>query len=70
MNKSNAKKIAEVITFEQLQQMFTNAKNNVKNWYKISNVNASLTIGTTWNVLFSSSTNKRIINQKIRFPQS
>ncbi|MCJ8293360.1 MAG: hypothetical protein MJK15_03045 [Colwellia sp.] len=64
MNKSNAKKIAEVITFDQLQVMFANAKNNVKDWHKISNVNHSLTIGTTWNILFTASTNPSIIKQK------
>lgn len=52
MNKLNAKKIAETITFNQLQEMFNNAKENITDWTKVSSVNKNLTIGTTWNILF------------------
>lgn len=52
MNKSNAKTIAQVITFEQLQEMFTNAKNNITDWSKVSAVNKGMTKGTVWNLLY------------------
>ena len=63
MNKSNAKKIAETITFNQLQEMFNNAKNNIDDWTKVSSVNKSMTIGTTWNILFVG-LKPAVINQK------
>lgn len=51
MNRYDARKIAEVITNEQLKVMLIAAKNNIKNWTKVSNVNKSFTIGLMWNIL-------------------
>jgi len=51
MNKSNAKKIAETITFEQVQEMFNNAKENITDWSEISAVNKGMTKGVAWNIL-------------------
>jgi hypothetical protein len=51
MNKSDARKIAETITNEQLQQMFEKAKIEIKDWTKVSSVNKGLTKGVGWNIL-------------------
>lgn len=51
MNRNISKQIAEKITNEQLLQMFINAKNNIKDWNVVSNVNKGLTKGTAWNIL-------------------
>ncbi len=51
MNKNDARKIAETITNEQLQQMFENAKSKITDWTKVSNVNKGITIGVSWNIL-------------------
>ena len=51
MNKNDARKIAETITNEQLQEMFETAKSKIKDWTKVSNVNKGLTKGTSWNIL-------------------
>jgi len=51
MNKYDARKIAETITNEQLQQMFENAKAKITDWTKVSNVNKGLTKGAVWNIL-------------------
>ena len=54
MNKSNAKKIAETITFIQLQEMFNSAKEKITDWTVVSNVNKQMSKGTAWNILFAS----------------
>ena len=51
MNKTDSKKIAKIITNEQIQEMFNNAKNNIKDWTKVSSVNKGITKGVAWNVL-------------------
>jgi hypothetical protein len=51
MNRNDARKIAETITGEQIQTMFNNAKNGIKDWTKVSSVNKGLTKGTAWNIL-------------------
>jgi hypothetical protein len=56
MNQSDAKKIAKTITFDQLSEMFETAKNNIKDWSEISNVNRCLTVGKVWNMLYPSLT--------------
>ena len=53
LDKNRAKKIAETITQEQLNLMFENAKNNIKNWKEISYVNKGMTKGAAWNILKS-----------------
>lgn len=51
MNRTHAKLIAETITNEQLQDMFNNAKEKIKDWTAVSVVNKGLTKGTAWNIL-------------------
>lgn len=51
MNRSDAKKIAQNITNEQLQEMLNNAKVGVKDWTKVSNCNKGITKGVAWNIL-------------------
>jgi hypothetical protein len=64
MNKTNAKKIAETITFEQLSKMFINAQLDIVNWEEISAVNKCLTKGAAWNILFKGLT-PNIMSQKL-----
>ena len=52
MNRTDAKKIAETITFEQLEKMFSNAKEKITDWEKVSTVNKQMTKGMAWNILF------------------
>ena len=51
MNKKDARKIAETITNEQLQEMFEIAKVKITDWTKVSNVNKGMTKGVSWNIL-------------------
>lgn len=51
MNRSDAKKIAEKITNEQLGDMLKSAQNGITNWDKVSSVNKGMTKGTAWNIL-------------------
>jgi hypothetical protein len=53
MNRSDAKKIAETITNEELNEMFENAKANITDWTKVSNVNNGMSKGSAWNILAS-----------------
>lgn len=52
MNKTDAKLIAETITFDQLSKMFDSAKAGVKDWEAVSAVNKGMTKGMAWNILF------------------
>lgn len=51
MKRSDARKIAETITNEQLVQMLNNAKEGITDWTKVSSVNKSFTKGVAWNIL-------------------
>lgn len=51
MNKSDARKIAETITNEQLKQMLETAKAKITDWKKVSSVNKGFTKGAIWNLL-------------------
>ena len=51
MNRIDARKIAETITNEQLQQMFETAKAKITDWTKVSSVNKGMTKGVSWNIL-------------------
>lgn len=51
MQRHIAKQIAKSITNEQLLQMFNNAKESIKDWTKVSNVNKGMTKGMAWNIL-------------------
>lgn len=64
MNKSDAKKIAETITFEQVQEMFNNAKEQITDWSEVSAVNKGMTKGTAWNIL-KHGVKPEIVNQPL-----
>jgi len=51
MNRSDARKIAETITNQQLAIMFQNAKNNIRDWNVRSSVNKGISKGLAWNIL-------------------
>ena len=51
MNRNDARKIAETITNEQIQEMFNNAKGKIMDWTKVSNCNKGITKGVAWNIL-------------------
>jgi hypothetical protein len=53
MERSKARHIAETITNEQLKEMLDRAKENIKDWSKVSTVNKGITKGTAWNILGS-----------------
>lgn len=66
MNKKDAKIIAKTITNKQLLQMFTNAKDNIKDWTEKSSVNKLFSKGTAWNILasdFDVNTNYHVISK-------
>lgn len=52
MNIFQSKKIACVITHEQLNQMFENAKKAEIEWRSCSVLNPTMTKGAVWNVLY------------------
>jgi hypothetical protein len=54
MNRNDARKIAQMITNEQLQQMFDNAQKGIKDWTKVSSCNKGFTKGVAWNILVKS----------------
>lgn len=51
MNKAEAKRLALILTNEELLSMFDNAKCKIIDWAKVSNVNKGMTKGTAWNIL-------------------
>ena len=51
MNRNEAKKVAEIVSISELEQMFINAQNGIKDWTKVSIVNKCLTKGTAFNIL-------------------
>jgi hypothetical protein len=53
MNRADAKKIAELITNQELQTMFNKAKANISDWNVRSNVNKGMSKGAAWNILAS-----------------
>ena len=52
MNKADAKKIAAVITRQQLAAMMQSAKLNTADWERKSDVNPLLTKGAAWNIFY------------------
>lgn len=54
MNKTDAKKIAETVTNEQLSRMLSLARVGITKWDAISNVNKGMTKGAVWNILSDS----------------
>ena len=52
MKKSDAKRIAEAVTSEQLAEMFERAKAGTKDWRAASKVNSTLSKGAAWNILW------------------
>jgi len=51
MNRFDARKLADIVTNDQLKQMFDNAKYKIMNWHEKSNCNKGITKGTAWNIL-------------------
>ena len=51
MRRSDARKLAEIVTNEQLKEMFDNAKVGIKDWTKVSSCNLGFTKGVAWNIL-------------------
>ena len=51
MKRSEARKLAETITNQQIFDMLEKAKVGVKDWTKVSIVNKGMTKGTAWNLL-------------------
>ena len=51
MNRTEANRIAEIITNEQLKEMFDNAKGQITDWTKVSLVNKGMSKGAAWNIL-------------------
>lgn len=51
MNRNEARRIAETVSTEDLQQMFINAKGKIKDWNKASIVNPGMSKGLAFNIL-------------------
>lgn len=51
MNRNEARKLAETVTNEQLNEMFSVAQSSVKDWHETSRVNAGMTKGAAFNIL-------------------
>jgi hypothetical protein len=51
MNRNDARTLADIVTNEQLKQMFDNAKGGIKDWTKVSSCNIGFTKGVAWNIL-------------------
>lgn len=51
MTRAEARKLAETITNEQINQMFDKAKVEIKDWTVVSKCNKGLTKGIAWNIL-------------------
>jgi hypothetical protein len=51
MQRYEARKIAETITFEELKQMFMVAQKSITDWSKQAHVNKSMTKGSAFNLL-------------------
>lgn len=66
MNKTDAKKIAQTITRDQLAMMFARAAIETKDWEKRSAVNKALTIGKSWNVLNGAFERGDLRGEKVR----
>jgi hypothetical protein len=50
MTRSEAKKLAETVTINELKFMFVNAYGRVKNWEVPSKVNKSISLGASFNI--------------------
>jgi len=51
MNRTEAKRLAEITNNEDLKQMFINAKEGVKDWGATAKVNKGMTKGAAFNIL-------------------
>jgi len=51
MNRPLARQIADVVSNDQLKQMFDNAKSSITNWTRASLCNKGISRGTAWNIL-------------------
>lgn len=52
MNKRDAAKIADYVTYYQLDKMFDSARNDITDWKQVSSVNKNMTKGASWNILW------------------
>src|ERR1035437_4143860 len=59
MNRTEAKKIAETITMEQIREMFMKAQELIKDWTVPSNVNLGLSKGVAFNILSAGELKKK-----------
>ena|ERR1035437_8981996 len=60
MNRTEAKKIAETITMEQIREMFMKAQELIKDWTVPSNVNLGLSKGVAFNILSAGDLTKKM----------
>lgn len=51
MNRTDAKRIAETVTNDQLKVMFERAKVGITDWRKASSVNPCISKGKSWNIM-------------------
>lgn len=49
--RSEARQIAQKITFEQIKAMLTTAKSSITDWTSHSRLNKTLSKGMTWNIM-------------------
>lgn len=51
MKRTDARRVAEKISNQEIKEMLDNAKNKISDWRKQSKSNKNFTIGTAWNIL-------------------
>lgn len=51
MNRIEAMVLSEVVTLDELKEMFRNAQNNIEDWERMSRINKGMTIGAAYNIL-------------------
>lgn len=63
MNRNEARKLAETVTDEEINQMFLNAQKSIKDWGAVSRVNKGCTKGTAFNILSKGGVCKHILGR-------
>lgn len=61
MNKREAKKIAIVITNEQIEELLHVAKTKIEDWSVASSINATISKGASWNILTATNENGQLL---------
>lgn len=59
MNRSEARKLAESVTLEELLSMFKNAQDKITDWTTASRPNKGLSLGVAYNILSKGLTEKK-----------